>query len=81
MNISNTKILDYVIIRQKYYYFTKYLDFIVIFSRKLAIKFFKLFNINKYFIHLELGKQLSYKLIYSLGLIKSIFSRFILRLI
>lgn len=36
------------------------------FLKKMAIKLFKYFDINKYIIDLELSKQLSYKLIYSL---------------
>ena len=48
----------------------KYLDFVDIFFKKLATKLLKYLSINKYTISLEKNKQLSYKLIYNLGLIK-----------
>lgn len=35
----------------------EYLDFIDIFSKKSAVKFFEHSDINKYLINLELGKQ------------------------
>lgn len=44
----------------------KYLNFIDIFSKKLALKLLKISNINKYVIYLEPDKQLFYKLIYNL---------------
>lgn len=49
---------------------TKHFNFIDIFSKKSTIKLFKHSVINKHLINLELGKQLPYKPIYSLGLIK-----------
>lgn len=48
----------------------KYLDFIDIFSKKLAAKFFKCTNINKLTINLEFGKQLFSEPVYSLELVK-----------
>lgn len=43
----------------------KYLDFIHVFLRKLAIKLFKCSIINIYLIDVELDKQLLYSPIYS----------------
>ena len=48
----------------------KYIDFVNVFSKKLAIKLSKYLYINKYAINPEKDKQLIYKLIYSLELIK-----------
>lgn len=47
----------------------KYLNFTTIFSEKLKAVLFKHFDINKYAIDLKLGKQPSYRPIYSLKLI------------
>lgn len=44
----------------------KYLEFIDVFSKKLALELFKYFTIYEYLIELKLGKQLSYSSIYSL---------------
>lgn len=44
----------------------EYLDFANILLKKLAPELFKCFDINKYLIDLQLGKQPSYGLIYNL---------------
>lgn len=41
----------------------KYLNYAIIFSKKLAIELFKYFAINKYVFHLKLNEKLFYKLI------------------
>lgn len=46
------------------------LDFVDVFLKKLVAKLFKHFDINKYLIHLGLGKQLPYSPIYSLEPVK-----------
>lgn len=48
----------------------KYIDYIDVFSKKLAMKLFKCLNISKYTINLEFDKQLLYRLIYSLKLVE-----------
>lgn len=48
----------------------KYLNFINILSKKLAIELPKYFNINKHLINLKFDKLLSYKLIYNLKLVE-----------
>lgn len=54
-----------LLIAKKVFILVKYLDFRDIFPKKLAAKLFECFDINKYLINLELGKQSSYKPIYS----------------
>lgn len=49
---------------------TKYLDFINVFSKKLAIVLLKHIKINTYSIDLEENKQPLYRYIYSLGLVE-----------
>lgn len=44
----------------------EYSDFIDVLSKKLVADFCKCFNINKYAIDLEIGKQLLYEPTYSL---------------
>lgn len=46
---------------------TEYLDYTNVFSKKLVKELSKCFIINKHLIDLELGKQSSYGLIYSLN--------------
>lgn len=48
----------------------QYLDFANLFLNKLAIKFFRHFNINKYLINLKSNKHLYYRLSYSPRLVK-----------
>lgn len=48
----------------------EYLDYTNVFLKKIATKLIKHFNINKYITNLKLSKQVLYKLIYSLRLIK-----------
>lgn len=48
----------------------KYLDITDIFSKKLVILLLKYSSINNYTISLKIDKQLFYKLIYSLELVK-----------
>ena len=50
--------------------FCKYVDFVDIFSPKLAAKFPRHIGINNYAIELVNNWQISYGLIYSLGLIE-----------
>ena len=47
-----------------------YLNFINIFSKKLAIKLLKYSSINNYIIKVKIGQQLSYRLTYSLKFVK-----------
>lgn len=49
---------------------TKYQAFVDVFSKEAVVKLSKYSNINKYAIHLEIGKQLPYRPIYSLSLIE-----------
>lgn len=51
--------------------FTKYLDFVDIFLKKLTTKLFKQLIINKHTINLKKYKQLLYKPIYNLKLAES----------
>ena len=48
----------------------KYLDFLDIFFKELAVELLKYLGINKYIIDLKKGNQLLYKLIYSLQLVE-----------
>lgn len=48
----------------------KYLNFIDVLFKNLITMLFKHLNINKYAISLKLSKQLSYKPIYNLNLVK-----------
>lgn len=48
----------------------QYLNYINIFSKKLAIKLFWHYHINKHIINLEPKKQPPYRLIYNLRIIK-----------
>lgn len=48
----------------------KYLDFVNVFSKRLAIELSKLSKINKHLINLEPDKQLLYSSIYNLRLVK-----------
>ena len=57
-------------IAEKVSILAKYLDYINIFLKTLAKVFLKQTGINKYIIKLQNGKQLSYKLIYSLSLVQ-----------
>lgn len=57
----------------------KYLNFIDILLKKLVAILHKFFNINWYIINLKLNKQLSYKPLYSLELIKLKFLKLILK--
>lgn len=49
---------------------TKYLDFIKVFLKKVAIKLFKHFDINNHSINPKPGKQLHYQPIYNLRQVK-----------
>lgn len=51
---------------QKVNVLIKYLDFVNVFLKKLVIKLFKHFIINKYLINLELSQQPLYRFIYNL---------------
>lgn len=65
------KSLDCPVATQKSYHFSQIFGFyIYIFFKKLAAKFLEYFHINKFLINVELDKQLSYSLIYSLRLVK-----------
>lgn len=59
-----------LLVAKKVIVLDKYLDFGEVFPKKSAIKLSKHFNINKYLIDLELGKQPLYGLIYNLRLVK-----------
>lgn len=48
----------------------KYLDFVNLFSKKLAAELFKRSTINKHWTDLELGKHPPYKSIYNLRLVE-----------
>lgn len=55
-----------LLITEKFVIPAKYLDYADVFLEKLATELSERTNINKYFIDLELGKQLPYGSIYSL---------------
>lgn len=59
-----------LLLAEKIIVLDKYLDFINILLKKLAIKLFEHFAINKHLINPEPGKQLFYNPIYSLGLLE-----------
>ena len=48
----------------------KYSDFLDVFLEEKTLVLLKATNLNKYAIKLQYGQQPSYKLIYSLGLVK-----------
>lgn len=57
-------------IAEKIIVLATYLDFADIFLKKTVAKFSKYLNMNKHVIDLEADKQPSYKLIYSLDVVK-----------
>lgn len=64
------EIIIALLVTEKVIILAQYSNFTDVFFKKLAAELLECFNINKHSIGLNLGKQLSYKLIYNLDLIK-----------